>query len=243
MPKDPPRARAVASWVVAVGVVVALVAVLALTWGPTSAWVAGVRAPCSVVVDGEPVPLDQARARAATAAAARTLPGEVANVTGEGIPGGVVDAILTARHDTALTCRTTEADVAAEGPTDSGLTPRAAAVLEQMRTDFGDLPVGGFAPGGVDSGHGERSTHYDGRAVDIFFRPVTEENLDRGWVLSQWLVARADELAVQFVIFDDHVWGVRRSAGGWRAYQAPGGSDDPVLRHLDHVHVDVLRGV
>ena len=82
---------------------------------------------------------------------------------------------------------------------------------------------------------------YEGRAVDWFFRPVSAPQLDRGWLLSQWLVAHADRLEVQHVIFDDHVWSVRSSAAGWRDYRTPEGASE-VLRHRDHVHMDVLRG-
>ena len=32
--------------------------------------------------------------------------------------------------------------------------------------------LGGFDPDGVSSGHVEGSTHYEGRAIDVFFRPV-----------------------------------------------------------------------
>lgn len=230
--------------------VAALVTAVAVAWRPVGAWVRAVGVPCTVVVEGERVPLSRTEARVATAEAAQGLGGPGAGggpvdggeASGWDLPAGVVEAVGSARADTALTCRVPVADPAAEEMTGSGLTPRAQAVLDAVRSEVGELPVGGFAPGGVGSGHGEESTHYDGRAVDVFFRPVTEEHLDEGWVLSQWLVARADDLTVQYVIFDDHFWGVRGSGGGWQDYRAPGGSDDPVLRHLDHVHVDVLRG-
>ncbi|WP_299517646.1 hypothetical protein [uncultured Serinicoccus sp.] len=234
------------------GVVVVLVLLAALVGAVLAApfmrsvgdWVEAAGAPCGVVVDGQRVPLDRDQSRAATAEAARSLggPGAGDGAAVSELPEGVVEAVLAARADTALTCRVPVAEPAVEAETGSGLTPRAQAVLDAVRAEVGDLPVGGFAPGGVDSGHGEESTHYEGRAVDYFFRPVTEDHLDDGWVLSQWLVAHADELTVQYVIFDDHYWGVRGSARGWQDYRAPGGSDDPVLRHRDHVHVDVLRG-
>lgn len=220
-----------------------------VAWPTVRDWSADLTAPCGIVVDGERVSLDQAQARAATQAAAQVVRGgQRGGAPGGGaaveVPDGVVEAVLSARADTALTCRVGEPDVAAEEVGGSGLTPRAEAVLEEVREDFGDVLAGGFAPGGVDSGHGAESTHYDGRAVDVFYRPVTEESRDQGWVLAQWLVAHAEELTVQYVIFDDHWWGVRQSAGGWQAYDVPGapGTQDPVLRHLDHVHVDVVRG-
>jgi hypothetical protein len=141
-----------------------------------------------------------------------------------------------------LTCRAEpDSDLTVEAVGDDGLTPRARAVLDAMTDVFGAQSLGGFAPGGVDSGHGAESTHYDGRAVDVFFRPVTEDSRRRGWVLAHWLVAHAQDLDIQYVIWDDRYWGVRGSGRGWRDYDAPPPRSE-ILRHLDHVHVDVLRG-
>jgi hypothetical protein len=120
----------------------------------------------------------------------------------------------------------------------TGLTPRAEHLLEGITEHFGEVPVGGFEPGGVDSGHGENSAHYEGRAVDVFYRPVTEENLREGWLLANWLVAHAEEYHVAVIIFDDRIFSTWRSA--WGDYDAP--QDNEILRHRDHVHVDVQRG-
>jgi hypothetical protein len=126
----------------------------------------------------------------------------------------------------------------------SGLTPRAEKVRRDVERAFGDLPLGGFAPGGVDSGHMTGSAHYDGRAIDIFVRPVNPDNKRRGWAIAQYLVAQADRLQIQHVIFDDRIWTAgAASEKGWRNYD-PG--DQPgsraVLEHRDHVHVDVTEG-
>jgi len=124
-----------------------------------------------------------------------------------------------------------------------GLTPRAAQLLSELEESFGPQRTGGFAPGGVSEGHVDGSAHYDGRAVDVFFRPVTAGQRQRGWATAQWLVANADRLGVATVIYDSRIWTARRSAQGWREYVPPGGpTDDPTLRHQDHVHVDVHRG-
>jgi hypothetical protein len=126
----------------------------------------------------------------------------------------------------------------------SGLTKRAERVRRDLERAFGDLPLGGFAPGGVKDGHMEGSAHYDGRAIDVFVRPVNPDNNRRGWAIAQYLVAHADRLQVQHVIFDDRIWTEGSlSEKGWRDYD-PGDQpgDRAVLEHRDHVHVDVHEG-
>ncbi len=122
-----------------------------------------------------------------------------------------------------------------------GLTPRAAEVRRDLERAFGDQALGGFAPEGVSTGHQEGSAHYEGRAIDIFFRPVNEQNQRLGWAMAHYLVAQADRLAIEHVIFDGRIWSAGfRSERGWRDYD-PG--DRPgsraTLEHRDHVHVDV----
>lgn len=142
----------------------------------------------------------------------------------------------------ALACRGSDAgDLQEQQLGVTGLTPRAEEVREAMTEVFGDQSLGGFAPGGIGQGHGADSTHYDGRAIDIFFRPVTEENRREGWILAHWLVAHAEDLDIQYVIFDDRFWSVHSSRGQWNDYDAPEPGNE-ILRHLDHVHVDVLGG-
>jgi hypothetical protein len=135
-------------------------------------------------------------------------------------------------------------DLPEERPLSSGLTPRADVMRESVREAFGPIPDGGYTPEGIDSGRVPNSAHYDGRAIDYFFRPVGDvQQRERGWLLSHWLVAHGSELEVATVIFDDRIWTARRSAQGWREYVHPSGNTtNEVLRHLDHVHVDVQRG-
>ena len=109
-----------------------------------------------------------------------------------------------------------------------------------MQGAFGPLSTGGYSPQGVTDGHIEGSAHYSGRAIDVFFRPVTAANRREGWSTAHWLVANADELDIATVIFDGKIWTSRRSVQGWRAYSPPNGDkSNPVLMHRDHVHVDV----
>lgn len=124
----------------------------------------------------------------------------------------------------------------------TGLTARAETLRLAMRDVFGPQSLGGFAPGGVRTGHIPGSAHYEGRAIDVFFRPVTPLGTRHGWQLAMWTVAHADQLDLATVIFDRQLWTASRSVQGWRPYRYPGGTDNPILLHEDHVHVDVQRG-
>jgi hypothetical protein len=154
----------------------------------------------------------------------------------------VLASALTGNSPGAFTCTVDdEVEEAGDQLRESGLVRRADVVRREVLAVVGDVPLGGFEPGGVSTGHMEGSAHYEGRAVDVFFRPVDEANNVRGWALAHYLVAQAARLGVQTVIFDDRIWQARRSEDGWRDYDAPSGpGDQAILEHRDHVHVDVF---
>ncbi|HSS68069.1 MAG TPA: hypothetical protein VLK34_05915 [Nocardioidaceae bacterium] len=157
--------------------------------------------------------------------------------------GRAVASALSGYSPAAFTCVVHASDPAGEKMGPSGLTGRADAVRRDVEKAFGTLPMGGFAPGGVTTGHMAGSAHYDGRAIDIVFRPVSDENQIRGWAVAQYLVANARRLDVEHVIFDGRIWTAgSKSEDGWRRYVPP--KDEPgdrsVLEHRDHVHVDVF---
>jgi len=122
----------------------------------------------------------------------------------------------------------------------SGLTPRADTLRTELLTRFGRLDLGGFAPEGVSTGHMEGSAHYDGRAIDVFVRPVSAATNAKGWAIAHWAVANAARLQIRTVIFDDRIWTAGRQ--GWRDYDPPDRAGDrAILEHRDHVHFDVFR--
>ena len=70
----------------------------------------------------------------------------------------------------------------------------------------------------------EGSAHYEGRAIDVFVRPISTDNKRRGWAIAGYLVAQADRLGINTVIFDDRVWRIGSSGDGWQDYRVPSGS-------------------
>jgi hypothetical protein len=153
----------------------------------------------------------------------------------------ILASALTGQSKSAFSCTIDTESVDTQTMGRNGLTPRADAVRRDLLATFGKLSTGGYAPGGVRSGHMEGSAHYDGRAVDVFVRPISTANTAKGWAMAQYLVARAELLNIRTIIFSDKIWTAgRRSDSGWRDYTPPARSgDSTILRHLDHVHVDV----
>jgi hypothetical protein len=146
---------------------------------------------------------------------------------------------LTGRTRAALSCDVDDPDDSGQVEEADGLTDNARALRGDVRSTFGRLPEGGYAPGGVSTGHSAGSAHYDGRAIDFFFRPIGGARTRHGWALAHYLVARASMLDIRTVIFDERIWTSRRSGEGWREYDVTGSGDPDVLLHRDHVHVDV----
>ena len=137
-----------------------------------------------------------------------------------------------------------DADEAPDDLDEQGLVARAAVVRRDLEARFGTLSLGGFEPAGVSSGHMAGSAHYEGRAIDVFVRPINAENRKRGWAIASYLVANAHRLDINTLIFDDRIWKAgSRSDSGWTDYRVPSsssGGDRAILEHRDHVHVDVI---
>lgn len=162
--------------------------------------------------------------------------------------GRTLASALTGFSQASLSCTVDTQSLPRQRMQADGLTARANAVKAAITTSYGDLPLGGFAPGGVTSGHMKGSAHYEGRAIDTFFRPITADNTRRGWELAHYLVANAARLHIEHVIFDKQIWTAGPdSKHGWHDYVPPEltGNESAatlaILEHRDHVHVDVWR--
>ncbi len=158
--------------------------------------------------------------------------------------GRALASALTGNSAAALWCDVPgDADEDSDDLDAAGLVARAAVVRTDLEARFGSLSLGGFEPRGVTSGHMDGSAHYEGRAIDVFFRPVNADNRQRGWAMASYLVANADRLDIRTLIFDDRIWHAgSRSGDGWTDYRVPSSSsgDRAILEHRDHVHVDVF---
>lgn len=175
---------------------------------------------------------------------------DASGVLAEGSPTEISALVASAEGDLAralgdgptLSCRigaVAATDTPKEPPL--GLTPRAQDLRAEVREQFGDIPEGGFGPEETLPGRRPGGEHSLGRAIDFFFRPHEEADQERaGWQLANWAVAHAERLGIRTVIYRDRIWTARRSMQGWREYRFGGADpDNPVNRHLDHVHVDV----
>lgn len=111
----------------------------------------------------------------------------------------------------------------------SGLTPTASAIVAASRANFPQIVT--YYGKRVEPG----SDHNDGRAVDIML-PNYKNNKALGDAIAAYFQARASQMNITYIIFNQHIWSVARASEGWR-YMADRGSD--TQNHLDHVHVSV----
>ncbi len=121
--------------------------------------------------------------------------------------------------------------------TERSITPTTQRLLDALIPEFGrGLGVGCYRDG--DSGE-----HPLGRACDLIMSsPLntmpTEEYLEHGWRMANWLVANADEYDVYYVIWQEKIWSNSRPGAGWQPYtRYPNGNLQQ--NHYDHVHVSV----
>lgn len=104
-------------------------------------------------------------------------------------------------------------------------TARAA---QFVRSAFGVNDVGtlGSRP--------NKSDHPYGKALDA----MVYDNTPLGTRIASWFTKNPREFGTKYVVWHDQI----NTGSGWRAYTHPNGpTNNPTLRHLDHVHVSFLN--
>ena len=115
---------------------------------------------------------------------------------------------------------------------EKGLKPNALKVLAAVRKDWPQIKtIGGVHPDPLPD-------HPSGRALDLMLPDYkSKAGKKLGHDLSRWLQKRHNELGINYIIYDQHIWNEQRDKEGWRP-MAGRGSDS--ANHKNHVHVTVL---
>lgn len=113
----------------------------------------------------------------------------------------------------------------------SGLRPSTKYLMSRVQAEFPSIVTFyGVRPDSIPD-------HPSGKALDIML-PSYRSNRAMGQAIADWARANSRELNVEYIIFNQRIWNVKRSREGWR-YMASRGSD--TANHKDHVHITVLN--
>lgn len=113
----------------------------------------------------------------------------------------------------------------------SGLRPSTKYLMSRVQAEFPQIVTFyGVRPDSIPD-------HPSGKALDIML-PNYRSNKATGQAIADWARANSKELNIEYIIWNQRIWNVRRSGEGWR-YMASRGSD--TANHKDHVHVTVLN--
>lgn len=81
--------------------------------------------------------------------------------------------------------------------------------------------------------------HPSGRALDLMIpNYTTTSGKDLGALVAAWAQANQASLGIEYIIWNQRIWNVRRASEGWR-YMADRGGDS--ANHKDHVHITVFK--
>jgi murein DD-endopeptidase MepM/ murein hydrolase activator NlpD len=122
--------------------------------------------------------------------------------------------------------------------TDGRITARTSYILAQVRAASPGSSWSCWSPR-----PGTDSEHPLGRACDGTFgnsigTRATGPALQQGWAVVNWLKAHAQQLGVEYLIWQGRIWSLAGAAEGWRKYDG-GGMHDPASvtgGHFDHAH-------
>jgi hypothetical protein len=116
--------------------------------------------------------------------------------------------------------------------------PGTRRVADFLRAEFeGATSYGGYACRANTANTSQLSVHASGRAIDLFV-PLDggEADNDLGDPIAHYLMTNAEELGIEFIVWDRTSWGAHRPAPKHRAYTGP-------HPHHDHLHIEIAPSV
>lgn len=116
----------------------------------------------------------------------------------------------------------------------SGMRPQTALVATTIGTQFNLKTIGGYRP--ISSPYDDPVYgHASGLSID-FMTNDAPGGSSTGTAIAQYLQEHANDLGVQYVIWEQHIWSPSRADEGWRKMRNRG---DPTQNHMDHVHLSL----
>lgn len=116
-----------------------------------------------------------------------------------------------------------------------GLLTGTAQLRDYLGANFPQIShIGGYSCRSINGDGAQMSVHATGRALDIHIPThVGEADNDLGDPLGHWLIEHAEEIGIQYIIWDLWTWNASRPRGSKeRAY----GGAHP---HHDHLHIEL----
>ncbi len=124
----------------------------------------------------------------------------------------------------------------------SGAPTSCSGSLRAGTREFGDFlkrefvgatSYGGYACRPNTANTSQYSVHASGRAIDLFV-PLAggEADNDLGDPIANYLISHAQEIGIEFIVWDRTSWGAHRAAPKHRAYTGP-------HPHHDHLHIEL----
>lgn len=116
--------------------------------------------------------------------------------------------------------------------------PGTQKLADALGPQFGFKTIGGWRPFNAANHDDPKYGHTAGLALD-FMTPDAANKSDSGDKLAAYLVANANQLHVEYIIWEQRIWSAPRAAEGWRAMGDRGGV---TANHFDHVHLSLNFG-
>jgi hypothetical protein len=111
--------------------------------------------------------------------------------------------------------------------------PGSRALGDYLVANFGASSYDGYSCRPNTASTSQLSMHGTGRAIDLFIpQSGGRADNDRGDPIANWLVQHAEEIGVQFIIWDQTKWNGSYSGAKDASYGGP----NP---HTDHLHIEL----